>query len=156
MAPESDAAEVKKPAGASKKVAASTTLILNDGLPMQISIEELEAIMVHPTNSVAERSTILDARDRYIRLKTEAKTTTVKSAIIKGTCHDMCPEKERYSRAEKRRLEPYEITAGCDKVFKKKKTIKKKINVKINIKKKLLGFRSGSSTSCERIFKKLG
>jgi len=84
---------------------------------MHTSIEELESILVHPTNGVSERSTILDARDRYIRLKREAKATTVKSAIIKGTCYDMCPEKERYSRAEKRRLASYEILAGCDKDY---------------------------------------
>jgi len=83
---------------------------------MHISIEELEPILVYTTHGVAERATILDARDRYIRLKREAKTTTVKSAVIKGTCYDMCPEKERYSRAEKRRLASYEILAGYEKV----------------------------------------
>ena len=113
--PESDVVEVKKLAGAAKKIGTST-FNLSDGLPMHISIEELESILVRHTNGVAERSTILDARDRYIRLKREAKTTTVKSAVIKGTCYDMCPEKERYSRAEKRRLASYEILAGCDKV----------------------------------------
>ena len=115
--PDLDAVEVKKPVGATKKIGATSTFNLNDGLPMHISIEELEPILVHPTNGVSERYTILDARDRYIRLKREAKATTVKSAIIKGTCYDMCPEKERYSRAEKRRLASYEILAGCDKVY---------------------------------------
>lgn len=115
--PDLDAVEVKKPVGATKKIGATSTFNLNDGLPMHTSIEELESILVHPTNGVSERSTILDARDRYIRLKREAKATTVKSAIIKGTCYDMCPEKERYSTAEKRRLASYEILAGCDKDY---------------------------------------
>ena len=118
VAAELEAPEFKKQVGTSKKPAAASSFNLNDGLPMNISIEELEATMKHATTSVAERSTILDARDRYIRLKREVKveTTNVKSAVLKGTCYDMCPEKERYSRAEKRRLASYELLAGHEKV----------------------------------------
>ena len=33
-----------------------------------------------------------------------------------GTCTDMCPEKERYDREEKRRLHNYEVLQGTEGV----------------------------------------
>ena len=39
-----------------------------------------------------------------------------KAKVLKGTCPDMCPEKERYMRQERRRLTLYEIVPGSDEV----------------------------------------
>ena len=87
---------------------------LNDGIPMQISMEELKKILGQQAHNVGDRATLLDARDRLVRLTKEAKakaSSSIKAAttVLRGTCFDMCPEKERYSRAEKRRLAPYEL-----------------------------------------------
>jgi len=35
---------------------------------------------------------------------------------LQGSCMDMCPEKERYMREDRRRLTVYEIRAGPDQV----------------------------------------
>ena len=41
----------------------------------------------------------------------------VKSAkAFVGTCEDMCPEKERYDREDKRRLSYYEIVPGTENI----------------------------------------
>jgi hypothetical protein len=37
------------------------------------------------------------------------KTANLKSKAFVGSCTDMCPERERYDREEKRRLHVYEI-----------------------------------------------
>ena len=36
--------------------------------------------------------------------------------VLRGTCQDMCPEKERYVREDRRRLSVYEIVPGTDGV----------------------------------------
>lgn len=36
--------------------------------------------------------------------------------VLRGTCPDMCPEKERYVREDRRRLAVYEILPGTDLV----------------------------------------
>ena len=35
---------------------------------------------------------------------------------LKGTCQDMCPEKERYVREDRRRLSVWEMVPGTDMV----------------------------------------
>ena len=88
---------------------------------MQMTEDELTSVLLQQARSASEKATILDARDRLVRIKKESKSKSasdVKSvATLKGTCPDMCPEKERYLRVEKRRLAPYEM-ANQDKVVK--------------------------------------
>lgn len=77
----------------------SKMINLSDGLPMQITIEELKIILTQPTRNSAERATILDARDKYLRMLKEIKGKSCANSstgtILHGTCMDMCPEKER-------------------------------------------------------------
>lgn len=46
----------------------------------------------------------------------QADLATAKA--IRGACQDMCPEKERYMREDRRRLSTYEIIPGSDQVRK--------------------------------------
>ena len=96
------------------KVAASASNVnLSEGLPMQISAEELKAVLLQPARTAADKATVLDARDRLVRIKKEGSNKSASDvkavAVLTGTCPDMCPEKERYLRVEKRRLASYEI-----------------------------------------------
>lgn len=100
-----------------KKV--SNTINLSDGLPMHATVEQLKMILAQPALSIGDKAVLLDARDRLIRLRKDAKEKTSgssKSTTLIGTCLDMCPEKERYSRAEKRRLASYELLISYEKV----------------------------------------
>jgi len=36
--------------------------------------------------------------------------------VVRGVCPDMCPEKERYMREDRRRLSVYEMVSGTDLV----------------------------------------
>ncbi|XP_038051499.1 germinal-center associated nuclear protein-like [Patiria miniata] len=64
-----------------------------------------------------ERYDILEDRDKIIRQGLKKKSNLAFLAAIKGTCPDMCPEKERYMRVVQRRLHPYEVLQGTsDKV----------------------------------------
>ncbi len=96
-----------------------TPISLSDGLPMHITIEQLKSILTQPANNIADRAVLLDARDRLVRLRKDAKDKYLgdqKVSTLKGTCLDMCPEKERYSRAEKHRLASYEMLITPEKV----------------------------------------
>ena len=46
--------------------------------------------------------------------KKQSDLATAKAFV--GTCTDMCPEKERYDREEKRRLHNYEVLQGTEGV----------------------------------------
>jgi len=37
--------------------------------------------------------------------------------VVRGTCPDMCPEKERYMREDRRRLSVFEMIPGTDLVW---------------------------------------
>lgn len=92
---------------------------LSDGLPMQVSLEQLYEIINQPAHNMSDKVVLLDARDRLVRHRKDAKEkqVSIKKGALKGTCLDMCPEKERYSRAEKRRLAFYEMLNSEDKVI---------------------------------------
>ncbi|KZS00675.1 putative Xmas-2 protein, partial [Daphnia magna] len=93
---------------------------LAEGLPMQITKEQLKAILSQPASNVADKVVLLDARDRLVRLMRDikGKTGNTKKAItLRGTCLDMCPEKERYSRAEKHRLALFEMLVSDEKDY---------------------------------------
>ncbi|KAI0211053.1 Germinal-center associated nuclear protein [Lamellibrachia satsuma] len=63
-----------------------------------------------------ERLEILNNADKIIRAaKGTRKHADLASAVaIKGSCPDMCPERERYMREFQRRLSVYEIVPGTD------------------------------------------
>lgn len=86
---------------------------------MQITKEQLKAVLTQPASNVSDKVVLLDARDRLVRLARDmkGKTGTGKKVItLTGTCLDMCPEKERYSRAEKHRLSQFEMLVSDEKV----------------------------------------
>ena len=82
----------------------------------QQSEKQLLAIMQQPTHSDGDRWTVLEARDKYIRLRQPKSVTRsgldIKDMNLIGTCPDFCPEKERYERSAKNRLEWYEKVDG--------------------------------------------
>ncbi|XP_055911269.1 protein xmas [Eupeodes corollae] len=73
---------------------------------------ELEAILRKPANNDEDKYRILDARDKLIRLTT-VRTTDIKKVVsIKGTCPDMCPEKERFMREFQHQVSGFEMEEG--------------------------------------------
>ena len=56
-----------------------------------------------------DRYNILEARDKYIK---EISTQNNIHSSLKGSCPDICPEKERYSRSAKNQLRIYEKKDG--------------------------------------------
>lgn len=65
---------------------------------------ELEAILRRPAFTDEDKYRVLDARDKLIRLKTVRQTDIKKAVASKGTCPDMCPEKERLMREFQRQV----------------------------------------------------
>lgn len=65
---------------------------------------ELEAILRRPAFTDEDKYRVLDARDKLIRLTTVRQTDIKKAVSTKGTCPDMCPEKERLMREFQRQV----------------------------------------------------
>ncbi|XP_062580149.1 uncharacterized protein LOC134242131 [Saccostrea cucullata] len=59
--------------------------------------------------SNSDKLQILNLRDKVNRLGPKKQSDLATARAFVGTCTDMCPEKERYDREEKRRLHPYEV-----------------------------------------------
>ncbi|XP_008553105.1 uncharacterized protein LOC103575191 [Microplitis demolitor] len=77
-----------------------------------VSAAELKKIIQQVGNSSEDRYKILEARDRLMRLK-KAKIHTLSMAkVTRGTCPDMCPEKERLMREFQRQVSAYELVEG--------------------------------------------
>ena len=66
--------------------------------------DELLSIIKSRANTDQDRLDILDARDKLMK----SKGLNKKSIKLKGTCQDLCPERERYSRLLKNQLRLYE------------------------------------------------
>ena len=98
-----------KPAALTTKQQSSEEQIQQIETRPKISSNELLQIMKSRTFDDAERYNVLDARDKYIRLKLPPKAAEVR---LRGCCPDICPEKERYSRAIKNQLRCYEKVNG--------------------------------------------
>lgn len=79
--------------------------------------ESLSALLRQAAHSVGERYRVLDARDKIIRLRLEKQSDLATAQATKGTCPDMCPEKERYSRTDKKCLSSFEMLPGSDGVM---------------------------------------
>ncbi|KAK3103652.1 hypothetical protein FSP39_020765 [Pinctada imbricata] len=74
------------------------------------SISVLKTTVVH--NST-DKLNMLNLRDKILRMGTKRTADLAAKAFV-GTCEDMCPEKERYDREEKRRLHTYEVLRGTE------------------------------------------
>uniref|UniRef100_A0A1I8MH60 Protein xmas-2 n=1 Tax=Musca domestica TaxID=7370 RepID=A0A1I8MH60_MUSDO len=72
---------------------------------------ELEAILRRPAFTDEDKYRVLDARDKLIRLTTVRQTDIKKAVATKGTCPDMCPEKERLMREFQRQVSTFEMDA---------------------------------------------
>ncbi|XP_073833472.1 RRM_XMAS2 and SAC3_GANP domain-containing protein xmas [Musca autumnalis] len=70
---------------------------------------ELEAILRRPAFTDEDKYRVLDARDKLIRLTTVRQTDIKKAVATKGTCPDMCPEKERLMREFQRQVSTFEM-----------------------------------------------
>lgn len=66
--------------------------------------QELEAILRKQANTNEEKYRILDARDKLLRACLIKQTDIKKVEATKGTCPDMCPEKERLMREFQRQV----------------------------------------------------
>ncbi|CAC5393662.1 unnamed protein product [Mytilus coruscus] len=76
-------------------------------IPTNVDKGSLAVLRNTVCHTSADRLQILNLRDKIIRLGMK-KTANLKSKAFVGTCTDMCPERERYDREEKRRLHVYE------------------------------------------------
>lgn len=65
---------------------------------------ELEAILRRPAFTDEDKYRVLEARDKLIRLTTVRQTDINKAVATRGTCPDMCPEKERLMREFQRQV----------------------------------------------------
>ena len=103
--------KVEKPRVAEMTVVTNT--VTGEG---QQSEKQLVAIMQQATHSDGDRWTVLEARDKYMRLRQPRSITRsgvdIQDMNLVGTCPDFCPEKERYERSAKNRLEWYEKATG--------------------------------------------
>ncbi|XP_013112877.2 protein xmas [Stomoxys calcitrans] len=75
---------------------------------------ELEAILKRPAFTDEDKYRVLDARDKLIRLTTVRQMDIKKAVATKGTCPDMCPEKERLMREFQRQVSTFEMSNDDD------------------------------------------
>ena len=105
--------KVEKPRVAETPMTVVTNTVTGEG---QQSEKQLLAIMQQATHSDGDRWTVLEARDKYMRLRQPRSVTRsgvdIQDMNLVGTCPDFCPEKERYERSAKNRLEWYEKATG--------------------------------------------
>lgn len=79
--------------------------------------ESLLPILKQSAHSVGERYKVLDARDKIIRLRSQRQSDLATARATRGSCPDMCPEKERYSRTDRKLLSSFEVLPGSDGVM---------------------------------------
>uniref|UniRef100_A0A1A9UZJ9 SAC3/GANP/THP3 conserved domain-containing protein n=1 Tax=Glossina austeni TaxID=7395 RepID=A0A1A9UZJ9_GLOAU len=79
----------------------------DDDMP-QIDCSELEAILKKPALTHEDKYRVLEARDKLIRLANVRQTDIKKAVATRGTCPDMCPEKERLMRDFQRQVSSFE------------------------------------------------
>jgi len=69
-----------------------------------------------PANTCSEKQAVLDKREKIMRLGMSKESDISKARATKGCCPDMCPERERYIREERRRVHLYEMVPGTESV----------------------------------------
>ena len=70
---------------------------------------ELMEVLKRQALTDFDKFEVLEARDRLVR---DARPPKDGKTTLVGTCPDICPEKERYSRAAKNQLRFYEKIEG--------------------------------------------
>ena len=87
-------------------VATATT---SQGTRPAFNVAELRIKMQSQAMDDLDRYNILEARDKFMKA---TRNTHDMQTALKGTCPDICPEKERYSRSGKNQLRLYEKYGG--------------------------------------------
>jgi hypothetical protein len=77
-----------------------------------VNEKDLLEIMRKAAHNDQEKFDVLEARDKLMKSKGLHRQSTV----LVGTCPDICPEKERYSRSAKNQLRTYEKINALDEV----------------------------------------
>ena len=105
-----------KPAAMSQNIDSSNEFSSNLSSSNTSSVSELTRIMKQQALSDEDRWKILDARDKYMKLKFPKSQLRsgleIEDMNLIGTCPDLCPEKERYGRSTKNQLRRYEKIGG--------------------------------------------
>ena len=76
----------------------------------------LSVLKQTPAHTCSERQAVLDKREKLIRQGMSKQSDLSKARATKGCCPDMCPERERYIREERRRVHVYEMIPGTESV----------------------------------------
>jgi len=63
-------------------------------------------------NNASEKMSVLEARDKLMRLKRHKQTNLATAVAVVGTCPDMCPEYERYFREETNQVTSLEMDSN--------------------------------------------
>lgn len=82
------------------------------------SFEELQNIIRQAAHTSEDKYKILEARDKFLRLKQIKPNTLASAKVTIGTCPDMCPEKERLMREAQRQVAVYEQLPSEGKEYK--------------------------------------
>jgi hypothetical protein len=100
---------------ASKLVVKSNTTTRDEGRPSDRD-QPLAALKNAIGHTAGERYVIMEEHDKILRtIRASSRTANLVTAqATRGTCPDMCPEKERYMREDRRRLSIYEMVPGTD------------------------------------------
>lgn len=93
-------------------VGPATAPVSRDRTPAQL--RDLENMMRRPAHTSEEKFSVLDARDKLLRLN---RTQHKLSGATQGHCADMCPEKERVLREFQRQVAYYELQPGSDELI---------------------------------------
>ena len=59
---------------------------------------------------------MLERREKLLRQGISKESDISKARATQGCCPDMCPERERYLREERRRVHSYEMVPGTEAV----------------------------------------
>lgn len=78
--------------------------------------ENMVCLKQTPALTCSERQVVLDRRERILRQSVNKESDISKARATKGCCPDMCPERERYLREERRRVHTYEMVPGTEAV----------------------------------------
>uniref|UniRef100_A0A1A9X257 PCI domain-containing protein n=1 Tax=Glossina brevipalpis TaxID=37001 RepID=A0A1A9X257_9MUSC len=98
---------VTNPTKSIKSTHSNEAIGLDDDVP-QIDRKELEAVLKKPALTSEDKYRVLEARDKLIRLANVKQTDIKKAVATRGTCPDMCPEKERLMRDFQRQVSSFE------------------------------------------------
>ncbi|XP_048739403.2 germinal-center associated nuclear protein-like isoform X2 [Ostrea edulis] len=83
-------------------------------LPTKIDKGSIISLKNAIARNNSDKLQILNLRDKVNRLGSKKQSNLATAKAFVGTCADMCPEKERYDREEKRRLHSYEVLQGTE------------------------------------------